>query len=140
MMMMKGPHKLVDGKVLALMMIATGQMHVCGRDFQEADVKALDSYMHRCKLGAFRVGRAVKLASAAASPNNSEAQKQQAVFALNELRVAARKEFAKLRQIQRNRFMRCWQEMVGAQDVRKDDLCAMPLGTVPNNALKEVQG
>lgn len=99
-----GPHKWVDGKFLALMVVASGQMTACGRYLQSSDLQALDEYMQRCKLGTFRPGHALKLASD--SQCNSEEDRQQSANDLNKLRSFARTEFCKLRQIQRNRLMR----------------------------------
>merc|ERR1712187_726467 len=69
--------KWVDGKFLALLLIASGQMSACGRDLQASDVEALDEYMHRyCKLAAFKPSRAMKLAREATSPDISEEDRQ----------------------------------------------------------------
>ena len=68
------PHRLVDGKFLALSCIVTGR-YFAGRELQTSDIGALDDYIHRCKLGPYRPGRALTLAGAAksGSPEQREA-------------------------------------------------------------------
>jgi hypothetical protein len=113
-----GPHKLVDGKFLSLMVIASEEMIACGRELQPNDVKALDAYMQRCKLGSLRLGRAVALKEASMSLNHSAEEQQVFASKLNELRLAACAELRKLQQIQKYRIARICQEMGNAdQDV-----------------------
>jgi len=86
-------------------------MSACGRDLHGTDIEALDEYMHRCKLGAFRPGRALRLEKEANSSTRSAEEKQHSADDLNNLRALARAEFGKLRQIQKNRLLRFRQEM-----------------------------
>jgi hypothetical protein len=105
------PHKWVDGKFLGLMVIASCQMNACGRALQSTDVESLDEYMHRCKLGTCRPGRAVRLEKEANAPGRSEEERQQSTNDLNGLRAYARAELVKLRRVQQRRHMRFIQEM-----------------------------
>ncbi|CAE7705405.1 RHBDL3 [Symbiodinium pilosum] len=70
--MRSAPHRLVDGKFLAMTCIVSGRFAACGRDLQPSDISALDDYIHRCKLGPYRPGRAVALAQQASSSPTSE--------------------------------------------------------------------
>ncbi|CAK0894650.1 unnamed protein product, partial [Prorocentrum cordatum] len=95
------PYSLVDGKFLAVHVIATGRLEACGRALAQADVAALDDYIHRCKLGPRRVGRFVQLSAAAAA---AAAAGQPVGGELGRLQGEARAELAKLRRIQDNRL------------------------------------
>ncbi|CAE7241401.1 RHBDL3, partial [Symbiodinium natans] len=97
------PHRLVDGKYLAMTCIVTGRFAACGRELQTSDISALDDYIHRCKLGPFRPGRAAALMQQAASsptPKQQEAAAQE----LERLMASARAELGKVRRIQENRL------------------------------------
>jgi len=96
-------HCLVDGKFLAMQIIATGTYFAGGRDLTPSDVKALDDYIHRCKLGLFRPGRLASLSEKARNAT-SPAQREKAAQDLEKLRTCARQELRKLRRIQENRM------------------------------------
>jgi len=98
------PHRLVDGKFLAMRCIVTGQFEACGRDLQNSDISALDDYVHRCKLGQYRPGRVAVLTKDASDGTTAE-QRSKASKELERLVDAARAEIAKLRRIQENRFL-----------------------------------
>lgn len=95
------PHRLVDGKHLALQLIVSGVFEACGRPLDRSDIEAIDEHIARCKLGAYRPGRALVLAREAteASPQERAASHR----ALTCLVAGARAELEKLRRIQRNR-------------------------------------
>lgn len=95
------PHKLVDGKYLAMQLIVNHHVTACGRVLQPSDIKALDEYVHRCKLGPFRPGRVAALLKEAASPD----EHSYAVQELERFRNAARTEMGKLRRIQESRLL-----------------------------------
>lgn len=97
------PHRLVDGKFLAMHVIATGRFVACGRELLPTDMRALDDYVQWCKLGPYRPGRALALAEEASAPfatRRAEAARELELF-----RVAAKAELGKLRRIQENRLM-----------------------------------
>lgn len=87
----KEPPVLVDGPFLVLQVISTWNFNVLGRPLLVADVTALDSYMKRCKLGPFRLGRAMELLAA----GTSGAQRE-----LVELQEQARRKLDNLRHVQ----------------------------------------
>jgi len=97
------PHRLVDGKFLAMTCIVTGRFTACGRELQPSDISALDDYIHRCKLGPYRPGRAVALAQQAASSLTPE-QRDSASQELERFVASARAELGKVRRIQENRL------------------------------------
>jgi len=98
------PRKLVDGKYLALQIIVNGQYEACGRLLQQCDIKDIDDYIHRCKLGPFRPGKAMALAKVVETAKEPE-QKKKAMQELKQFRAAARAELGKLRRIQESRLM-----------------------------------
>jgi len=98
------PHRLVDGKFLAMHVIVTGSYSACGRELEASDLSALDDYVHRCKLGPYRPGRAASLAKEAAEAETQE-QRQQAAQEHERFVAAARAELGKLRRIQENRLL-----------------------------------
>lgn len=98
------PHRLVDGKFLAIHYIANGNASACGRELEASDLSALDDYVHRCKLGPFRPGRAHALAQEAASAEAPQ-RRAQAVEERERFVAAARAELGKLRRIQENRLL-----------------------------------
>lgn len=98
------PHRLVDGKFLAMQCIVTGQFMACGRKLQPSDITALDDYVHRCKLGQYRPGRAAALAKDASSAASAELRSK-AAQELERFVVLARAEIGKLRRIQENRLL-----------------------------------
>jgi len=102
------PHRLVDGKYLALLVISNGEVGVCGRGLESTDVEALDAYVHRCKLGPFRLGRALSLAREIKSCKG-ENRRMEAAQELNKLCKAARSELCRLQKIQRNRMLQMQQ-------------------------------
>lgn len=98
------PHRLVDGKFLAMHIIVTSRYNACGRDLQASDITALDDYVHRCKLGPYRPGRAAELAKEAATAETPELRAK-ATQELERFVGAARVELGKLRRIQENRLL-----------------------------------
>eukprot|EP00933_Yihiella_yeosuensis_P053935 TRINITY_DN5225_c0_g1_i2.p1 TRINITY_DN5225_c0_g1~~TRINITY_DN5225_c0_g1_i2.p1 ORF type:complete len:300 (+),score=51.50 TRINITY_DN5225_c0_g1_i2:26-901(+) len=98
------PHHLVDGKFLAMHIIFTGQLVACGRKLEASDIKALDDYVQRCKLGPYRPGRAITLSTEIATAESpqarAKAQQDMARFV-----TSARMELGKLRRIQENRMI-----------------------------------
>ncbi|CAK0858290.1 unnamed protein product, partial [Prorocentrum cordatum] len=94
------PFRLVDGKFLAMEVIVSGRLEACGRALAASDVAALDEYIHRCKLGPFRVSRLVQLSAAAAAAGAAAPQTR----ALESFQDSARGELEKLRRIQENRL------------------------------------
>lgn len=55
------PPKLVDGLYLVLMVLSTWRFEALGRALHAGDASALDRHIQRCKLGPFRIGRAMEL-------------------------------------------------------------------------------
>mmetsp|Transcript_17932 Transcript_17932/g.35019 ORF Transcript_17932/g.35019 Transcript_17932/m.35019 type:complete len:345 (+) Transcript_17932:70-1104(+) len=117
------PHRLVDGKYLAMQVIVTNRrFFVCGRMLEASDLKALDDYIYRCKLGPFRPGREALLAKAVADAISPEARRQ-AVEKHARFLSDARAELGKLRRIQENRLLqttavpptRCYAKQPGPQ-------------------------
>jgi len=97
-------HRLVDGKFLAMQVIVTNKCNACGRQLEASDLKALDDYVHRCKLGPFRPGREAVLANAVADATSPEARRH-ALQVHARFLSAARAELVKLRRIQENRLL-----------------------------------
>ncbi|CAE8643675.1 unnamed protein product, partial [Polarella glacialis] len=89
--------KLVDGPYLVLSVLCSWRFEVLGKALTVADVNALDLYMKRCKLGPFRLGRALELLS----EHSPEAHKE-----LEEIRFTARRRLEGLKHIQRVRLTR----------------------------------
>ncbi|CAE7809309.1 RHBDL3 [Symbiodinium sp. CCMP2456] len=104
------PHRLVDGKYLAMTCIVTGRFVACGRELQTSDISALDDYIHRCKLGPYRPGRAVVLMQQAASSPTAE-QRDSATQELERFVASARAELGKVRRIQENRLTQIQQAL-----------------------------
>lgn len=98
------PHRLVDGKFLALCMIAKDVRHACGRQLQASDIGAIDDYFYRCKLGALRPGRAAALEKEAREATDP-AQQAKARQDLDGMVTLARAELGKLCRIQENRLL-----------------------------------
>jgi hypothetical protein len=117
-----GPHRLVDGKYLALMMIASGEMSACGHELQSSDVAALDVYMQRCKLGSFRLKHARSLKSASISPTLPEEERERAASDLEKMRNSAQTELKKLQLIQKSRMVQVCREMGNAPTARGKDV------------------
>jgi len=80
----------------------------CGRDLDTSDITALNDYIHRCKLGPFKPGRAIALASEAITAE-SQGQRKRAEKDLACFRASARLELGKLRRIQENRLFQAAQ-------------------------------
>eukprot|EP00931_Biecheleriopsis_adriatica_P059370 TRINITY_DN35518_c0_g1_i1.p1 TRINITY_DN35518_c0_g1~~TRINITY_DN35518_c0_g1_i1.p1 ORF type:complete len:571 (-),score=109.98 TRINITY_DN35518_c0_g1_i1:15-1727(-) len=91
------PIKLVDGPFMVFKVLSTLDFEVLGRQLTESDISALDMYMKRCKLGPFRLGRALELLSL----GTREAAKE-----LELLRTRAKRRLDGLRHIQRVRLCR----------------------------------
>jgi len=114
------PHRLVDGKFLAMTLIVSGDasnianceffnleaplQSAVGRELRSSDVSALDEYVQRCKLGPYRPGRAATLAHEIANAATPE-RRSQASQELSRFVAGARKELEKLRRIQENRVL-----------------------------------
>eukprot|EP00747_Dinoflagellata_sp_TGD_P055241 gnl/TRDRNA2_/TRDRNA2_149439_c0_seq1.p1 gnl/TRDRNA2_/TRDRNA2_149439_c0~~gnl/TRDRNA2_/TRDRNA2_149439_c0_seq1.p1 ORF type:complete len:304 (-),score=74.31 gnl/TRDRNA2_/TRDRNA2_149439_c0_seq1:129-1040(-) len=98
------PHKLVDGKYLAVLLIATGSFTIGNRDLRPSQVKALDEYMNRCKLGPFRPNRALSLARELMSPEIPQERREQAALELDRFCQSAKVELEKLQLIKENRL------------------------------------
>eukprot|EP00438_Fugacium_kawagutii_P029324 Skav216046 [mRNA] locus=scaffold2930:213553:214611:+ [translate_table: standard] len=105
------PHRLVDGKYLAMSCVVTGRYFACGRPLQASDISALDDYVHRCKLGPYRPGRALALTQQAANKWATPAERECAAQELRKFMAAARSEFGKLRRIQENRLIQIQQAL-----------------------------
>lgn len=101
------PHRLVDGKYLALLVISKGEVDVCGRVLVSTDVESLDAYVHRCKLGPFRLGKALSLARVMAC--EGALGRPEAARELSKLCKAARCELFRLQKIQKNRVLKMQQ-------------------------------
>jgi len=104
------PHRLVDGKFLAIHIIATGTATACGRELQASDLSALEDYVHRCKLGPFRPGRAAALLEEVKTAESPE-RRRQAAEERERFVTAARAELGKLRRIQENRLLQISKEL-----------------------------
>lgn len=91
--------KLVDGPYLVLEVLAEWNFNVLGRPLDERDVRELDSYVRRCKLGPFRLEKALGLAVASSL-------EPRAMEELRALRQKAKERLLRLRQIQRQRLQR----------------------------------
>lgn len=103
----KDSSRLVDGPFLVLQVLSNWQFDVLGQPLTIADINALDTYMKRCKLGPFRLGRALELMS----DNSPKAHEE-----LESLRQRARRRLEGLKHIQRVRLSRGeaqWSQGVG---------------------------
>lgn len=89
--------QLIDGPFLVLKVLSTWRFEALGRPLTPVDIRAIDAYMKRCKLGPFRLGRAIELMG----ENTSEARKE-----LESLRERACRKFECLKHIQRVRLSR----------------------------------
>lgn len=102
----KSAYNLVDGKYLALQLIVNyGSVSACGRQVQASDIKELDHYLQRCKLGPFRPYRVFALIQECSNPYFAEEGKD-AMRQLQDFQAAAQAELGKLRHIQANRLVR----------------------------------
>lgn len=90
----KEPPLLVDGPYVVLQVLSTWNWDVLGRPLLVADVSALDAYMKRCKLGPYRLGKALELLSTGTP---------EALRELENLRAEARRKFDNLRHVQKVR-------------------------------------
>jgi len=88
---------LVDGCFLVVQVLAHLRFEALGQQLTKLDVLALDQYMKRCRLGHFRLGRALQLLE----EGGEEAERE-----LEVLRDQARRRLTSLRQIQRIRLTR----------------------------------
>jgi len=98
-----GAHLLVDGKFLALNLIVSEGLTVCGRQMLSADFSAIDDYMHRCNLGPWRQSHVVELRkqiTAAKTPKQRKAASKQLELFI----TSAKREMGKLSRIQANRL------------------------------------
>eukprot|EP00443_Scrippsiella_acuminata_P091996 CAMPEP_0115399626 /NCGR_PEP_ID=MMETSP0271-20121206/14934_1 /TAXON_ID=71861 /ORGANISM="Scrippsiella trochoidea, Strain CCMP3099" /LENGTH=339 /DNA_ID=CAMNT_0002823445 /DNA_START=14 /DNA_END=1033 /DNA_ORIENTATION=- len=99
------PHRLVDGKFLAMHLIVTGRFFACGRELHQSDINALDDFVHRCKLGPYRPGRALALAKEVADVQTAPERRVKAAQELQSFTTSTRAELGKLRRIQENRLL-----------------------------------
>lgn len=97
------PHKLVDGKFLAMQLIVNPRALTAIRELQASDVAALDEYVQRCKLGRFRPGLAMSLMQEISNASSS-LEKERLEKELEKFRSTARSELGKLKRIQENRL------------------------------------
>lgn len=88
---------LVDGPFLVLQVLSSWCFVVLGRPLSMSDIASLDAYMKRCKLGPFRLGRALELGAT----ETREAQQELAA-----LRSKARRKLEGLKHIQKARLGR----------------------------------
>jgi hypothetical protein len=95
---------LVDGKFLALMLIASGTMSVLGKELEPSDIIALDRHIQRCKLGPFRPTRVATLQRGVIAAAGHADEKNKAMQELKELQTQARVAMKRLRRIQENRL------------------------------------
>jgi len=98
------PHSLVDGKLLAMQVISSGELLVGDRELRPSDLRALDEYVHRCKLGPFRPSKALALKKEASSPDVSPVDRAKAEKEYKRLVVSCTRELDKLKRIQENRL------------------------------------
>jgi|Transcript_49413 hypothetical protein len=104
---------LVDGKALALNLIATCNSGTNSWCLNRPDLLALGDYMHRCKLGPLRPDVAIALAEDIKSLNLSQAERDQSAQELNRMVCAAQAELKKLHWIQEQRLLRLYNELTG---------------------------
>mmetsp|Transcript_4397 Transcript_4397/g.10200 ORF Transcript_4397/g.10200 Transcript_4397/m.10200 type:complete len:308 (+) Transcript_4397:57-980(+) len=97
------PHVLIDGKFLALQLIANGHAGPGIRELEASDIAALDGYVQRCKLGPFRPSAAQALAEVMMNSPSWE-ERSRAAKELHKMRSKVRSELGKLRRIQANRI------------------------------------
>lgn len=87
--------RLVDGGFLAIKVLATLDFEVLGRPMNVYDVSSLDAYVKRCKLGPWRVAKALQLRTAGTAAALQE---------LQALQDQARRKFKKLKHIKQTRL------------------------------------
>lgn len=87
--------RLIDGPYLVLCILSSWRFEVLGKPLTVSEVSSLDAYMKRCKLGPFRLGRALELLA----EGTGEAHRE-----LEALRGRARARLEHLRHIQRVRL------------------------------------
>jgi len=121
------PQILVDGKLLAMQLIADGHATHGLRALENSDIQALDSYIQRCKLGPWRPGIAQSLAKEMVSAT-SEEQRHRAASELQKMRSKTRSELRKLYRIQDNRLAQMLPEK-GQSQVRELDLNIQKIST-----------
>lgn len=88
---------MIDGPFLVLQVLSTWNFTSLGRTLTSSDISSLDTYMKHCKLGPFRLGRALEL-EAKGTP--------QARQELKELQERARGRLENVKHIQRVRLSR----------------------------------
>jgi hypothetical protein len=107
----KEPPLLVDGPYLVLEVLSTWNWEVLGRPLLVADVSALDAYMKRCKLGPYKLGKAMELLSRGTP---------EALRELENLRMQARRKFDNLKHVQKVRRQQTAQEEVVPNQRRRN--------------------
>jgi hypothetical protein len=109
---------LVDGKSLALNMIATCNFIENGWCSDASDVKALSDYVHKCKLGRrLRPDRAMALVK---EMTQSHADRDRAGQELKRMISLAKSELKKIQAIQEQRLLSLYQELSDAQVANGD--------------------
>jgi len=129
---------LVDGPFLVLQVLTTWNFDVLGRPLLVADVASLDSYMKRCKLGPFRLGRAMELLAAGTNESHRE---------LSDLQAQAKRKLDNLRHVQNFRRIRNDQGQQGTATTRpserrqrakaKAQKPAAPTGAAPQSSKEQ---
>jgi len=97
------PDVLVDGKYLAMQVIANPNYVAINRMLVQSDIEALDEYVRRCKLGPFRPGQAIALAYEAATATCPE-RRAKAQREREKMSASAYTQLGKLRRIQEGRM------------------------------------
>mmetsp|Transcript_113001 Transcript_113001/g.292171 ORF Transcript_113001/g.292171 Transcript_113001/m.292171 type:complete len:259 (-) Transcript_113001:104-880(-) len=99
----EGRQYFIDGKFLALQLIVGERALVQDHELQPIDVRALDSYMRRNKLGQHRPSRLAELVKAVAAGNSADRARAQEK--LRHFRAEAHKALGRLRRIQTMRLL-----------------------------------
>jgi len=100
------PDLYVDGKFLALKLVAQGLFTVSGRMLDGEILSNLESYLRRFKLGTMQLGRALALAGMLGSLDPETGQHRAGMHELFEIRVWAKRRLKALRWKQSNRLCR----------------------------------
>jgi len=100
------PDLYVDGKVLALKLVAQGICEVSGRVLDGKVVADLESYLKRCKLGTQQLGRALALAGMLGSLDPETRQHRAVMHEFLEIRAWAEGKLKALQRVQDDRLCR----------------------------------
>jgi len=101
-----GQELYVDGKFLALKLVAIGNFQVCGRMLDGETVVDLEDYLRRCKLGTMQLGRALALGEMLVSLGPEAKQHIKVTDELYEIRGWAKQTLKALRRKQDCRLSR----------------------------------